>query len=324
MGSETELSTKRERNWMKVLFHLQMTISFLCSLHYVINQSYWTTIFYSIFIIMISYLGVTAGAHRLWAHKSYTANTQLRFFLAMCQTLAGCGSIYDWVRWHRLHHKHFNTVLDPFNPSLGWFYAHINSNTLSLSPAQEKALEEIDMSDLENDKIVMYQKKLYNVLYIFFTFLIVINAPAEYWGEDILTAIFIAGWMRYYVTLHLVWLINSATRIWGLQPGEKYPCDTNLVFILSKNFWLSYHYLAPWDYQTSEYSKYGTDYVSTFIRVCAALEYATDLRTIDSESVRSALFTSMREKKNIQEALEEASDTCNLPKTHYLTPSKYY
>lgn len=104
----------------------------------------------------------------------------------------------------------------------------------------------------------------------------------------------------------------------------RYPCDTNLVFILSKNFWLSYHYLAPWDYQTSEYSKYGTDYVSTFIRVCAALEYATDLRTIDSESVRSALFTSMREKKNIQEALEEASDTCNLPKTHYLTPSKYY
>lgn len=63
--------------------------------------------------------------------------------------------------------------------------------------------------------------RLYNVLYVFFTFLIVINAPAEYWGEDILTAIFIAGWMRYYVTLHLVWLINSATRIWGLQPGEK-------------------------------------------------------------------------------------------------------
>lgn len=34
-------------------------------------------------------LGVTAGAHRLWAHRTYKAKLPLRIFLAFCQTLAG-------------------------------------------------------------------------------------------------------------------------------------------------------------------------------------------------------------------------------------------
>lgn len=69
------------------------------------------------------------------------------------------GSVYDWVRWHRLHHKHFGTDLDPYNPSKGWLYAHVQSVALKLSPAQEKELETIDMSDIESEKMLMFQKK---------------------------------------------------------------------------------------------------------------------------------------------------------------------
>lgn len=67
--------------------------------------------------------------------------------------------MYDWVRWHRLHHKHFGTDLDPYNPTKGWLYAHIQSVAFSLSPAQEKELEKIDMSDIESEKMLMFQKK---------------------------------------------------------------------------------------------------------------------------------------------------------------------
>lgn len=67
--------------------------------------------------------------------------------------------MYDWVRWHRLHHKHFSTDLDPYNPSKGWLYAQVQSVALRLSPAQEKELEKIDMSDIESDKMLMFQKK---------------------------------------------------------------------------------------------------------------------------------------------------------------------
>ena len=33
-------------------------------------------------------MGITAGAHRLWAHRAYKAKLPLRVFLMLCQTLA--------------------------------------------------------------------------------------------------------------------------------------------------------------------------------------------------------------------------------------------
>ena len=45
---------------------------------------------------VLSTLGVQAGAHRLWAHRSYRANFGLRLFLAACQTLALQNDIYEW------------------------------------------------------------------------------------------------------------------------------------------------------------------------------------------------------------------------------------
>ncbi len=38
----------------------------------------WVVFFHSIYG-----LGITAGCHRLWAHKTYEANAPLRFMLAM-------------------------------------------------------------------------------------------------------------------------------------------------------------------------------------------------------------------------------------------------
>lgn len=99
-----------------------------------------------------------------------------------------------------------------------------------------------------------------------------------------------------------------------------------MVFILTKSHWLSYHYLAPSDYQTSEFAEYGTDLVSKFIRVCAALELAWDLKTISSDTVRKALANSTNEKKNVTECLLEMTKDkdSTVPEDHYLNPSHHY
>lgn len=96
------------------------------------------------------------------------------------------------------------------------------------------------------------------------------------------------------------------------------------MFILTKSFWLPYHYLTPWDYQTSEYGSYGTDYISKFIRVCAALGDATDLKTVDSDGVKAALAMSVDTKSDITECLLKIERTGSIPKDHYLQASKYY
>ncbi|CAG9865502.1 unnamed protein product [Phyllotreta striolata] len=316
-NAKDELSHSREINWMKVLFQIQITLSALCAFKFILYDSYWATIWFAILVMFLGHVGVAAGAHRLWAHQSYQANGLLRFFLMICQTLSGTGSIYDWVRWHRLHHKHYNTDLDPYNSTRGWFFAHSHGAVLALSPAQQRALKNIDMSDIEDDELVMFQKKWYIPMYLIITLLLPINAPAEYWGENLYSSVFILGWFRCAVNLNLSALIHSAIIIWGLKPGEKYPCDTNLVFILNKTNWISYHYIAPWDYKTSEFGQYGSDTISKFIQICEVLDCASVLKTIDSGTVRKALTASVLEKRNITECLLELCDYSPKTPTFY-------
>ncbi|KAH1022451.1 hypothetical protein HUJ04_011851 [Dendroctonus ponderosae] len=146
------------RNELAVLlFQLQVNSSAVFAIGYLISYGcLWKTVFFGIFLISLGTLRQFAGAHRLWAHASYKANTGLRLFLMLCQTLVGHGSIYEWVRWHRLHHKYIGTDLDPYNSKSGFFQAQFISLTMDLSPAQQEALKEIDVTDLENDKIVMF------------------------------------------------------------------------------------------------------------------------------------------------------------------------
>ena len=45
-------------------------------------------LFPAFFVYELSCLGITAGAHRLWSHRSFKAKTPLRIFLVALQTLA--------------------------------------------------------------------------------------------------------------------------------------------------------------------------------------------------------------------------------------------
>ncbi len=90
-------------------------------------------IFGTLFIMALFYcLGVTAGSHRLWAHRSYQASLPLRIFLMVMNSGKNTfnsgmfqGPIYSWCRDHRLHHKFSDTKLDPHNITSGFFYAHV-------------------------------------------------------------------------------------------------------------------------------------------------------------------------------------------------------
>lgn len=46
-------------------------------------------------------MGITAGAHRHWAHKSFKAKWPLKLILTACNTIAFQNSIFEWVRDHR-------------------------------------------------------------------------------------------------------------------------------------------------------------------------------------------------------------------------------
>jgi stearoyl-CoA desaturase (delta-9 desaturase) len=107
----------------------------------------------------MSGLGITAGCHRLWAHKSYKAKLPLRLLLAFFQTVAFQNSIHEWSRDHRVHHKYSETHADPHNAKRGFFFAHMGWLMSKKHPAVKEKGAGIDMSDLDNDPVVSFQKK---------------------------------------------------------------------------------------------------------------------------------------------------------------------
>lgn len=66
--------------------------------------------------------------------------------------------MYIWVRDHRLHHKYSDSDADPHNANRGFFFAHMGWLMSKKHPAVIAKGKTIDMSDLEADFIVMFQK----------------------------------------------------------------------------------------------------------------------------------------------------------------------
>lgn len=115
--------------------------------------------FVGFFYALLGGHGITMGAHRLWAHKTYKANLPLRIILAFCQTLAFQNHIYEWVRDHRVHHKFTDTDADPHNSQRGFFFSHMGWLIIKKHKDVMVRGATVDMSDLKQDGVVMFQKK---------------------------------------------------------------------------------------------------------------------------------------------------------------------
>ena len=101
-------------NWIMILFLAYSHILAIVGLSY-IQVCQWQTLVWSFLLSFWSGIGVTGGAHRLWAHRSYKAHWTIRTFLMLMYSISNQGSIYHWVRDHRVHHKFSETDADPHN-----------------------------------------------------------------------------------------------------------------------------------------------------------------------------------------------------------------
>ena len=106
--------------------------------------------------------GITAGYHRLWAHRAYNASKPLQYFLAIAGAGAVEGSIKWWSRGHRAHHRYTDTALDPYNAHEGFFFSHIG--WMLVKPRRKPGVA--DVSDLSKNEVVRWQHRWYRTLII--------------------------------------------------------------------------------------------------------------------------------------------------------------
>ncbi|GAB0096562.1 hypothetical protein DMENIID0001_120860 [Sergentomyia squamirostris] len=286
---KTADETKLKLHWMWIFLFSVLHISALYGIWLMITSAKLYTILFAYFLYAVSMIGITAGVHRLWSHRSYKAKFPLRIILMIFSTIAYQRSIWRWTRDHRIHHKFTETDSDPHNSTRGFFFSHMG--WLLTKKHQDVLAKEklIDLSDLQADSVVMFQRKYYNILMPIFCYALPLFIPIYFWDESIANSWFIAVHLRHAVSLHSTFLINSAAHAWGNKPYDKNlnPAENVGVSVVAfGEGWHNYHHTFPWDYKAAELGNYRFNFATAFIDFFAKIGWAYDLKTVSPEIIR--------------------------------------
>ncbi|XP_037809615.1 acyl-CoA Delta(11) desaturase-like [Lucilia sericata] len=275
--------------WRNIIAFGYLHLAALYGAYLICTSAKWQTIAFAFGLYLISGLGITAGAHRLWAHRSYKAKWPLRLILMIFNTIAFQDAAYHWSRDHRVHHKYSETDADPHNATRGFFFSHIGWLLCKKHPEVKAKGKGVDMSDLRNDKIIMFQKKYYMILMPLLCFLLPTTIPMYGWNESFINSWFVATMFRWCFVLNVTWLVNSAAHKFGGKPYDKYinPAENSSVAILAfGEGWHNYHHVFPWDYKTAEFGQYSMNLTTAFIDFFAKIGWAYDLKTVSADIIK--------------------------------------
>ena len=237
-----------ELNWLNVSI---LTIPPLLTIYAVLCVPLQTkTFFFSIFYYFVTGLGelsstpcsvsgsltvsigITAGYHRLWAHRAYNASKPLQYALAMAGAGAVEGSIKWWSRGHRAHHRYTDTGLDPYNAHQGFWFSHVG--WMLVKPRRKPGVA--DISDLSKNEVVRWQHRWYLTLLLIFGFGVPTIIPGLLWG-DWKGGYFFAGAARlvfvHHVRFFRIQSICRADQFVDSRPSVSIPSLTGSARLLS-------------------------------------------------------------------------------------------
>ncbi|KAJ3653122.1 hypothetical protein Zmor_019037 [Zophobas morio] len=279
---------------MNILWYKLIMLSFshyfaLIGIYYVLSLNVnWQTYLFAFLLARGGNLGVTAGAHRLWCHKAYKAKLPLRIILCIFQTVAFQHCIYVWCHDHRVHHKFTDTNADPHSIKRGFFFAHMGWLLVHKHPDFTRLGKTVDMSDLEADPVVRFQKKYYAILAPVFSLVVPTMIPWYFWNQDLYVSFCTAGMLRLVISFHFTWTVNSVAHTWGTRPYDRsiQASENQLVsFLTWGEGWHNYHHVFPWDYRAAELGTFD-NWSTTFIDSMAKIGWAYDLRTPSSKIIQ--------------------------------------
>lgn len=267
--------------------------------------------FFSVFYYFVTGLGITAGYHRLWAHRAYNASKPLQYVLAMAGAGAVEGSIKWWSRGHRAHHRYTDTDLDPYNAHQGFWYSHIG--WMLLKPRRKLGVA--DISDLSKNEVVRWQHRWYITLLLTFGFVVPTVIPGLLW-DDWKGGYFFAATARLVFVHHSTFCVNSLAHWFGEAPfDDKHTPRDHVITALVTigEGYHNFHHQFPMDYRNAiKWHQY--DPTKWFIWTMEKLGLAHQLKTFPDNEVRKGQLTmQLKRLRETQEGLVWAPDSNELP-----------
>ncbi|KAF9733871.1 stearoyl-CoA 9-desaturase [Paraphaeosphaeria minitans] len=254
----------------------------------------WKTAVWGVIYYFWTGLGITAGYHRLWAHKSYNATLPLKIFLAAVGGGAVEGSIRWWSRDHRAHHRYTDTNKDPYSVRKGLMYSHLGWMVMKQNP---KRIGRTDITDLNEDVVVVWQHKHYlNV--VFFMGLIFPTLVAGLGWGDWMGGYIYAGVLRIFFVQQATFCVNSLAHWLGDQPFDDCNSPRDHVFtalVTLGEGYHNFHHEFPSDYRNAiEWHQY--DPTKWSIWLWSKLGLAYDLKQFRSNEIEKGRVQQLQKK----------------------------
>jgi len=270
------------------------------------------TAIWALFYYFITGLGITAGYHRLFAHRAYEANWLARAALIFAGSGALEGSIKWWCGGHRVHHRYTDTPKDPYNSGGGFWYAHIGWMLIKPDPANHA---KADIKDLDNDPLIRFQHKYYLYVGPFCALVFPTLVAGLGWG-DWLGGYFYAGAARLFFVHHSTFCVNSVAHYFGEHSydDERTPRDHFITALLTfGEGYHNFHHEFPNDYRNG-IQWYHYDPTKWLIAGLAKLGATFNLRVFPKNEIRRGIVY-MREKKlaEMRKEIVAPADKGDLP-----------
>jgi stearoyl-CoA desaturase (delta-9 desaturase) len=193
----------------------------------------------------ITVLGVTAGYHRLFTHRSFVARRPLKITLAVLGSCALQGSLVDWVTTHRRHHQHSDRPGDPHSPVSptprsqwsGLLHAHVGWLFRVPAPARRR-----DAADVLLDRDLRVVSRLFP-LFAAVTLAVPFAAGWVVAGtlSGAITALIWGGLVRVFLAHHVTWSINSVCHTFGKRPFRTTDQSRNVAALAVLSLGESWH-----------------------------------------------------------------------------------
>jgi stearoyl-CoA desaturase (delta-9 desaturase) len=193
-------------------------------------------------------LGVCLGYHRLLTHSSFETYRPIRGLLALLGTLAGEGPPIMWVSVHRQHHRFSDEEGDPHSPKEGAWWSHMLWLFPRRNSQQWAQLYRQYSPDLLKEPFL----RLLERTFLWWHLLLGAGLLALGWSQwDLPTGVsfLVYGlFVRLVYVLHVTWLVNSASHMWGYRNYETRDNSRNLWWVGLLAFgegWHNNHHAYP-------------------------------------------------------------------------------
>jgi fatty-acid desaturase len=184
-------------------------------------------------------IGIAMSYHRLLTHRGFTTPKWVEYAMAVCGTLAMQGGPIYWVAVHRLHHQLTDRPGDPHSPRDGKWWSHTGW-MLNGTLRNRNALLNRYVPDLTRDRFYVWLSRYHWV-------------PGTIVGIGLFL---LGGWswllwglfLRTTLGLHVTWLVNSATHLWGSRRFETRDDSRNnwwVALLTGGEGWHNNHHAHP-------------------------------------------------------------------------------